>query len=250
MSGAIYLVEGRPSENGRCCIVEYSNSTGVDILPAQYNVRSRVHEYGGAACTIGPGGRLVFTDWNTNGIFSLSAGHIRVILEGSAEIFFADFDVHPSRPECILAVQEDHRSTTIQNRIVTINGSTGNVSYAVQGADFYAHPRFNHDGTRICWTQWDHPDMPWTGSKLYVDDWVEGQLLRGNFVAGKSAVESICQPRWSGDGTLYFVSDRTGFWQIYHYVDEKTRRSSRTELISLKAFEDADFAGPENILGK
>jgi hypothetical protein len=160
------VIEGRPAENGRCCIVEYLGSETRDILPEGYNARSRIHEYGGGAFAIGPNGTLIFTDWETNGIFALSpsSGDPKPLIHAKSHLCFADFSVHPIHEQWILAVQEDRSLSPIQNSIVAIEATTKETFIVTQGADFYSHPRFNHDGTEICWTQWSHPDMAWNGT--------------------------------------------------------------------------------------
>ncbi|KAJ5662368.1 uncharacterized protein N7477_009984 [Penicillium maclennaniae] len=215
-TGAIYLVEGRPAEKGRCVIVEQRGTESTDILPSEYSAQSKVHEYGGGACTFSPDGSLIFTDANTSGVFRLKAADdVQRIITASEQLRYADFDVHPLRTNLILAVQEDHSGSSVVNTTALINSDDKSVTSVCQGADFYSAPRFNHDGTKICWIQWNHPDMPWTGSELYIADWNAVGLMNAKHIAGKAAVEGVGQPKWHEDGTLFFTSDRTGFAQLY-----------------------------------
>lgn len=206
-----------------------------------------MHGYGGGSFTVGTDGGLVFTDWNRNGVFSLKAGHVRPIIDGSGTAF-GDFDVHKLNPYLILAVQERAVGLSVHNEVVLIDSRIGSVTVVAEGADFYAHPRFNNGGNQLCWTQWSHPDMSWTGSELYLADWINGTVKDPKLVAGKAGTESICQPRWGEDGSLFFVSDRTGFWQIYRL--EKGEEASNAQHLLLQGFENADFAGAENMLGR
>ena len=154
-------MEGRPAEKGRCCIVEQRGTESIDILPSEYNARSKVHEYGGGACIVSPDGSLIFADASTSGVFRLkSVDDVQPIVNASAEFRYADFDVHPLQTNLILAVQEDHSGSTVENRVALIDSDTKSVKVVCQGADFYSAPKFNHDGTKICWVQWNHPDMP------------------------------------------------------------------------------------------
>lgn len=147
----------------------------------------------------------------------------------------------------ILAIQEDRRLSPVQNRIVLINASgTGVTSVVAEGADFYSSPRFSRDGKRLCWTQWSHPDMPWTGSELHVAEFEVGTSPRSTHIAGQARCESICQPRWNEDGNLYFMSDRTGFWQLYCFESQ----GEMVRPIVISGFEGADLAGSEGTLGK
>jgi hypothetical protein len=191
---------------------------------------------------------LVFTDWETNGVFALSpsSGEVTSLVDADPCVHFADFSVHPITHYWIIAVQEDRSISPIQNRIVAINTHTNQVSIVCHGADFYAHPRFNADGSEICWMEWNHPDMPWNGSELWKAKWQPGELVSGMRAAGKASTESICQPRWGKDGTLFFVCDRTGYWQLYR-LDRGTLNARQIEL---KGLETAEFGERENWLGK
>ena len=154
----MYLVEARPAENGRCCIIEQRGAEWVDILPAKYNVRTKVHEYGGGACISSPDGSLIFSDAETNGVFRLTAaiGDIQPIVNASEKLRYADFDAHPLRHNLVLAIQEDHTGGTIdtvENSVVVIDSIDKSTKVVCKGADFYCAPKFNHDGTKICWIQ-------------------------------------------------------------------------------------------------
>ena len=239
-------MEGRPAEQGRCVIVEQRGNESIDILPSEYNARSKIHEYGGGACNASPDGSLIFADANTSGVFRLkSAYDAQPIINASEQFRYADFDVHPLKTNLILAVQEDHSGKTVENRVALINADNKSVTIICQGADFYCAPRFNHDGTKICWVQWNHPDMPWTGSELYVADWNGVGPLNVKHIAGKAVGEAVGQPRWHEDGTLFFTSDKTGFAQLYR-LD-----SSSLEILPLvlPGWEEADIASKQVLSG-
>ncbi|MGC9335846.1 MAG: S9 family peptidase, partial [Anaerolineae bacterium] len=93
----------------------------------------------------------------------------------------------------------------------------GEEQVLVSGNDFYSTPRLNPEGTRLAWLTWNHPRMPWDGTELWVAELLpDGSLGQRTLVAGGEA-ESIFQPQWSPDGVLYFVSDRTGWWNLYRW---------------------------------
>jgi hypothetical protein len=243
-SESIYLVEGRPSEGGRCAIVKFEGGVGegVDILPSQYSARSLVHEYGGGACTVGPDGGLIFTDSNTKGVFRLkSADDIQSIVDVDEQSRFADFDVHPKDPKWVLAVVEVHASDSVDNKVVIIDTTTRTSKVLCEGADFYQHPKFSHDGKWICWTQWNHPDMPWFGTELYVAEWTDGTIGNPKFVAGQAEKESVGQPKWHSYGGVLFTSDRTGFSQLYMFDPV----SNQTKKVDVNGYEDADIGGQD-----
>ena len=246
-TGRIYLLESRPAEEGRCCIVDCTDRQHEDVLPRQYSARTGVHEYGGAAFTVGPGGNIVFADWETKGVYSLLPGSTECdsLLDADLEVYYADFDIHPTNSALILAVQENHHPKDVESSIVVIDASSRKVHIIASGADFYSHPKFSPEGDRVCWLQWNHPDMPWTGSLLYVASWSEGAVGDAKLVAGKAGEESISQPRWLPDGSLIFASDRSGYYQLYTFnLGEEDVRH-----INLRGLSDVDFAGPEWVLG-
>ncbi|TVY68995.1 Dipeptidyl aminopeptidase BIII, partial [Lachnellula suecica] len=247
-TGRIYLVEGRPAEKGRCVIVEVKpNGESIDILPKGYSAASKVHEYGGGAAILGPDGKFVFTDSYTDGIFLLSPnGDVDEVISGDPKVRYADFHVSPVEPQWILAVQEFHRDNgEVLNTIAAINVKAKTAKVVVSGADFYSHPKFSPDGKKVSWVQWVHPDMPWTGSELYVGEWKEGEVQEMKYIAGKARKESICQPRWHLDGTLFFETEPTGFWQLYNY-DITTDKVKYTHL---EGYEKVDIGAREIKLG-
>lgn len=245
-TGAIYLVEGRPSEKGRQAIVELNGTESIDILPKEYNASSKVHEYGGGAATVSTDGNIIFTDSNTDGVFRLTpSGEVTEIIKGDRKLRFADFNAHPSDTSTILAIQEDHRGKEVINTVAVINAQTKEARVVVQGADFYTHPKFSPDGKKISWIQWTHPDMPWTGTQLYIANWNNGSIEKATKIAGKAREESIVQPKWLFDGSLMFASDRTGFWQLYR-CDFNT---FHVEQLVVDGFQDADLGSREIVLG-
>ena len=246
-TGKIYLLESRPAEEGRCCIVDCTDRQHEDVLPKGYSARTGVHEYGGAAFAVGPSGDIVFADWGTKGVYSLSPGttHCISLLDADPAIYYADFDIHPINSALILAVQENHHPKDVENSIVLIDAASRKVHTIASGADFYSHPKFSPDGNKICWLQWNHPDMPWTGSLLYVASWSEGAVSDAKVVAGEPGKESISQPRWLPDGSLLFASDKSGYYQLYLLDPDQ----DDTRHINLRGLSDVDFAGPEWVLG-
>lgn len=248
-SGKIYLLELRPDEAGRGVIVEYHNGQSKDVLPRQYNALSQVHEYGGASFVISePTGHIIFTDMDSKGVFDLNpdTGETLPIVRPDPKVYYADFNVHPIDPQWTLAIKENHHSSVIaeiENTLVVIDASKKEVQTLVKGSDFYAYSRFSPDGSKVCWVQWNHPNMPWDSTELWIADWDNGGLKNSRCVAGQQTKASITQPSWSPDNVLYFVSDETDFWQIYAYDNGVTR------CIKLVGLEDAEFGFADWFLG-
>ena len=219
-----------------------------DVLPKEYSAETGVHEYGGGGFVVGSDGNIIFSDWTTKGVFSLvpDSSNVTPILKADTKVYFANFNIHPLKNNWILAVREDHTPKEVENTVVAIISETQEVHTIARGADFYSHPQFSPDGETVCWMQWDHPDMPWSGTLLYVANWNDENLEGTKLVAGKAQAESISQPRWARDGSLLFASDRTGYWQLYR----REVNSLEIKHIKLKGLENAEFAGPEWYLGR
>ncbi|KAF3481895.1 uncharacterized protein GIQ15_04654 [Arthroderma uncinatum] len=245
----VYVVENRPAEDGRGVIVRVNGEASVDVLPKEFNVRAKIHTYGGGAASMYPDGRIIFTDANSAGVFFLSPdGDVEEILTGSeaSKIYYGDFNSSPAHPGLILAIQELHREDgEVVNTIAAIDIKTRTSKVIVEGADFYSHPKFSPDGKNISWMQWDHPNMPWTGSQAYVADWAEGKVINAVHVAGKSLTSSVCQPRWSPDGALWFVDEPEGIWQVYRYP----LASKTVEYVHIKGYEKVEMGKAEWFLG-
>jgi hypothetical protein len=220
------------------------------VLPKENSALTHVHEYGGASFTARDSDRhIIFSDFDTNLVFDLDPATVKAepIVKEDFKNYFADFNVHPKDSKWVLAIKEDHHSgkiEDIENTLVAIDSSTKNVHTIVSGADFYAYPRFSPDGKHVSWTQWNHPNMPWNYNELWVADWQEGKVANARVIAGHEQKESITQPQWGVDGSLFFVGDRTGFWQMYQFVDGNVR------YIHVKGLEKAEFGGPEWWLGR
>lgn len=202
-----------------------------------------------------PDGQILFADEKSCNIYVLdpTSCQARLVHPAVEGIRYADFSTHPKKPQWILAIKEDHREATpetqathVHNTLVAIDIESGQEMTIAQGDDFYSHPKFDPSGKYVSWIQWTHPDMPWTGTVLYVAEWANGSLENVTRIAGKAKEESIAQPKWGIDDRLYFASDQTGFWQLYSF-DPSDRQ---IRALSFKSFEKSDFAIAEWELGR
>jgi dipeptidyl aminopeptidase/acylaminoacyl peptidase len=214
---AVYWSEQHPNEGGRYVIERWTPGGEIaELLPAPYSARTRVHEYGGAAFTV-VDGIVYFSNDADQRVYRLEADGSVTPLTPGADIRHADFTFDRTHNR-LIAVREDHTTGAPEavNSIGTIplDGSqTGTV--LIGGHDFFATPRVSPDGSRLSWLSWDHPNMPWDGCELWAGTIAaDGSIGDPRLVAGGPS-ESIFQPTWSPDGTLFFVSDRTGWWNIY-----------------------------------
>jgi dipeptidyl aminopeptidase/acylaminoacyl peptidase len=211
-----YWIEGRPHEGGRCVLVRRdAGGAGVDLLPAGYSARSRVHEYGGGAYAV-DGGRVCFVNDADQCLHVLErAGPRRIQAPGPRR--YADLAFDPARPR-VLGVCEDHGGPGEPvTSLVAVDLRDGASQTLAGGADFYSAPRPSADGRRVAWIQWQHPNMPWDATELWVADLDdEGRARDARRVAGGSG-ESIQQPAWHADGTLYLLTDRNGWWNLHRW---------------------------------
>ena len=208
----IYWVETRPDEGGRSVLVCCDMENQVwDMVPSDFNVRSRVHEYGGMAYVVQNG--IVYCSSGVDGrVYRVEKDvqPIPVTPEGSAR--YADFSISPDG-QTIFCVRECHGAGDEPiNDVVCLRD--GRVEVLVSGNDFYASPKISKDGHRLAFLTWHHPNMPWNGTELWVADWTNGQIKNLQHMTG-GAEDAIFQPSWGQDGRLYFVSDRTGWWNLY-----------------------------------
>ena len=213
----ICWIEARPSEGGRCVLMRRSAEGRVaEGTPAPFNVRTRVHEYGGGAYAVD--GQVAYcANFADQRLYRVAPGQAPQPLTPEVGLRYADGVVDRGRQQ-LLCVREDHTGPgEAVNTVAAVDLRSGESRVLVSGNDFYAFPRLSPDGSRLAWTTWNHPNMPWDGSELWVGTFDgNGTLAEAELVAG-GLEESIFQPEWSPDGVLYFVSDRTGWWNLYRW---------------------------------
>ena len=214
----IYWVEMRPSEGGRNVIVRRDTSgAATDVNPPPFNARTRVHEYGGGDYVVSDG-VIYFSNFADQRLYKQTPGGVPRPITPEADLRYADAAVDVKRRR-LICVREDHTVAGREavNTLVSIGleGVNDSGQVLVHGNDFYSSACVSSDGSRLAWLTWNHPQMPWDGSELWAGDFqADGSLTNIQRVAG-GITESIFQPEWSPDGTLYFVSDRNGWWNLY-----------------------------------
>lgn len=199
----IYWDEMRPNENGRSVIVRFLDGEKQDMTPDAFSVRTRVHEYGGAPFAVHEGK-----------IYFVNDKDQRIYLEDQPltepGVRFADLHLYPPY---LVAVGEKGD----ENFLICLDLQTKKWEKIASGKDFYASPVFNADGTQLAFLTWDHPQMPWDGTELMIGDFKEGRLSNLQKIAGGPS-ESIFQPSWSPSNQIHFVSDKTGWWNLYKWT--------------------------------
>ncbi len=216
----IYWIEARPSDGGRQVLVRRTLDGQIsDVTPAPFNVRTRVHEYGGR-CHVIHDGVLYFANFADQRLYAQKIGGDPQPLTPEGELRYADPIVDAARRR-LICVREDHTQPGKEatNTLASIDLTDGaRQAVLVSGHDFYSDPRLSPDGRRLSWLAWNHPNLPWDGTELYVAELqADGSLGTAVLVAG-GPEESIFQPEWSPDGVLHFVSDRSGWWNLYRWA--------------------------------
>ncbi len=248
LSGSdVFWVEMRPSESGRNVIVKCTpDGKKTDVTPADFNVRTRVHEYGGRSYTVS-GADIYYSNFADQQIYHQTGDSDPVPVTSDSGLRFADLIVDERR-HSLICVCEDHgrEHTEPENKLIRIDTAGGgpidsqSIDILASGSDFYASPCLNPVGSRLAWLSWNHPNMPWDGTELW-EGYVlpNGKLDQIEKVAG-GPEESIFQPQWSPDGTLYFVSDRSGWWNLCRRDGDQVR-----PVLSM----DAEFGMPQWLFG-
>jgi dipeptidyl aminopeptidase/acylaminoacyl peptidase len=238
---AVYWLETRPSQDGRAVVVRWTEDTGAaDAVPAGFDVGSRVHEYGGGAYL--PAGRTLFAcNQGDQRLYRIDGQRdpVPITPEPPAPVGLRYADLRlVSSGELLVGVRERHQGEDVVNELVALPVDGSIEPWVVaSGHDFYAAPRPSPDGRRLAWLTWDRPCMPWDGADLWVADLgPNGRLGPASHVAGGPA-ESVVQPEWNAEGILHFVSDRSGWWNLY-----RERHGQVNSLLAMAAeFADAPW---------
>ncbi len=250
---SIYWLEGRPQEQGRYVVVRHplrapaGEGESRDVTHAPFNVRSRVHEYGGGAYLVA-GEILYFSNFADNRLYRMQGKNPAEPITPDSARRYADLILDPGRAR-LLCVCEDHSHDGVEptNTLVAVPlggaaPSPGRLELQTmaEGHDFYSSPRLSPDEFRLAWLAWDHPNMPWDGTELWVGEIAPDGSISGSERVAGGPEESIFQPEWSPDGVLHFISDRTGWWNLYRWKD------GRAEPLWEK---QAEFGVPQWVFG-
>jgi dipeptidyl aminopeptidase/acylaminoacyl peptidase len=217
----IYWVEMRPTEAGRYVVVRRSpDGRTSDVTPGPFNARTRVHEYGGGAYKVDRG-EVYFSNFTDQRLYRQAPGCTPEPITPEANMRYAN-GVIDHNLERIICVCQDHTNNEKEPEnylaAIDVHGNK-NIQKLVSGNDFYSSPQVSPDGSRLTWLTWNHPNMPWDDTELWVGDIKEdGTIGNSRKIAGGSG-DSICQPKYSPDEVLYFISEKTGWWNLYRWKD-------------------------------
>jgi len=237
----IYWVEMRPSEGGRMVLVKHDpEGETVDVTPEPYSVRTRVHEYGGGAFLVHEE-VVYFSNYSDQRIYRQENGGEPQAITPDVEMRYADGCFDPARNR-IICVRENHTGEGEPVNCIVAVDALGKTEQQVlsKGSDFCSNPRISPDGTKLAWLTWDHPNMPWDGTFLLVASFNDQGLLDEPQVVAGARTESIFQPEWSPDNVLHYVSDRSGWWNLWRHENGQDRQLAKRS---------AEFGKPQWVFG-
>jgi dipeptidyl aminopeptidase/acylaminoacyl peptidase len=218
----IYWSEMRPQEEGRYVIMRRaSNGCITECTPPEFSARTRVHEYGGGAFMVHKG-VIYFCNFTDQHLYRQPLNNAPQLLTPTDGYRYADLVMDEKRNR-IMCIREDHtQEGEAVNTIVSINlNGNDDGTILVAGNNFYSNARLNPAGDKLAYLTWNHPNLPWDGTELWVADVMEDGTLQNPTLITGSASESIFQPEWSPAGILHFVAEYSGWWNLYRWVNGK-----------------------------
>ncbi|KAK6183073.1 hypothetical protein SNE40_010620 [Patella caerulea] len=242
----VYWVESRANENGRNALCTFNVKTRetTTLTPIDYNVRTKVHEYGGKSYAVYQG-TVYFSNFTDQALYVQKNATDPVLLtEKNKGLRFADC-FYSAKKQRIYCIRESHEpNQEAKNSVVSIHPTTGQQTVIASGADFYSDARVSSDGKQICWIQWIHPNMPWDSTNLYVAQLTENgeAVVEGSVKKIETGDNnSIMEPKWTASNQLTFISDHSNWWNLYTL-------NSSGQIVNLLP-RDVELGGPKWQLG-
>ncbi|MCG6980830.1 MAG: S9 family peptidase [Deltaproteobacteria bacterium] len=215
----VFWSESRPAEGGRNVIVKWTpDGTITDLTPDPFDVRTRVHEYGGGAFAVAHE-TIFFSNYADQRLYAQKSSLVPESLTSSQTKRYGDIIVDEFRNR-LICVREDHSGKQGEpiNTIVALDLTNDQKEdVLVAGNDFYSSPQISPDGSSLAWLTWNHPNLPWDGTELWVGEIGPDGSIGESFKVAGGTRESVFQPEWSQEGVLYFISDKSEWWNLYRY---------------------------------
>lgn len=221
----VYWLELSPRQKGRYGLWTFKDGKGLELVREPFNVRTRVHEYGGGSYLV-HGETIYFSNFKDQLVYRALRGQEPEALTRAGRRY-ADY-VLDERANRLVGVCEDHTAggRLPVNTISTVGLNGASPQTLVSGNDFYSSPRIDPAGKKLAWVTWNFPEMPWDGTELWTGDIEADGSVTGMVLVAGGKEESVINPEWSPDGVLHFLSDRSGFWNIYKWKGKSRRLGS------------------------
>jgi len=236
---SVYWLETRPELRGRRTIVTHREKNE-DVTSTDFDVGTRVYEYGGGSYVVREGD-VFFSNFDDMKIYK-GQENSEPVTSNTPRYRYADLIVDRERT-ALFCVREEHEADgkAVVNTLVRISLKTPSDGTVIEsGNDFYLSPRLSPDESTLAWVTWNFPNMPWDGTELWKAELDKDGAIRRKVKIAGGPEESVIQPEWAPDGSLYFISDRTGWWNIHRYRDGKIENMHSAK---------ADFGEPHWHLG-
>lgn len=231
--GDVWFNESRPSEGGRVALMRWRDGEITEMTALDANVRTRVHEYGGGAWWVA-GGVLWYADDSDQRLRRQDADGSLTFLTPEPDqprgVRFADGRATPDN-DWYVCVREQHRdgsSEPINDLVAVAGDGSGTIAVLAEGADFYSSPRLSADGSLLTWIQWDHPNMPWDDTELWLGKFADSELQNARQIAGQHENEALTFPGFTQGGELVAVTDRDEWWNLFAF---DTQSGAATSLV-------------------
>jgi hypothetical protein len=241
VAGEIYWDESRPEEGGRTAVV---GSTQGELLPAPWSAVTRVHEMGGLSWLVcnwrGESG-LLFAEKSDQRIYwkAVNSDPVAVTPVSSAGTLarYSDFLIRGQEIWCVRDITHEHET----NRSLIAINPAGEIRILDSKSHFYAHLALSPNENKLAWISWEHPQMPWDGTHLRVASVTSAGELEAPQVRAGGLSEAVNSPVWCDEDKLYFISDASGFWNVWS-VDNS---GNKKQIFS----EAAEWAQPMWLVG-
>ncbi|CAH1774644.1 unnamed protein product [Owenia fusiformis] len=226
MPDRIYWSELRFKAGGRfiVCSKDKGNPNETCYTDSKHSARSIVNGYGGGALLV-YNSTIYFVNYRDQKVYRQKVPNGKAeVLVNSSKIYHADGSISPQLNR-IFYVREDNSVRPVITTISKVDLATGKETIIIEGADFYSSPRVSPDGKKIAWVEWNFPNMPWDNTSLYTAELSNsGSIVENTIFRVSADGESAIEPKWSPQNELYYISDKTNWWNLYRVLEDGTSK--------------------------
>jgi dipeptidyl aminopeptidase/acylaminoacyl peptidase len=221
-ASGVWWTETRPADGGRLALVRHDGVGARDVVAAPWNVRNRVHEYGGNPYVVFDD-VVAFTNWDDQRIHTVD-------IEGKGEP--SAISPEPERPQgaryadlvagpggehvwCVRETVTGDRPIDVRRDLVAVPLSGGDPQVLAASHHFMTAPKPSPDGRYAAWLGWEHPDMPWDSTELCVAEVLADGTFGPHRVVAGGPGEAVCQVEWEAEDSLLVLTDPQGWWNLH-----------------------------------